>query len=338
MEAAADTVPVITLTGFLGSGKSTLLNAVLGRSAMPPVAVIVNELGEIPIDHALIENVTEGIAVLPSGCVCCAVRSDLEYTLRDLYLKRVRRVIPDFHAVLLETTGLADPGPVLQTLFSQPARELRYTAGIVLTTVDCTHAAETLSVYPEAMRQIAMADRLVLTKSDLSNPHELEATEDWIDTLNPAAPRIVTTKGNAALEELFGRGFPDALHTESAEMDRWFTAAEPHPSHANTIRAYSYSIPSPLEWERVHAALKDLLASHGEHILRAKGLLQIVGIDQPVVLQAVHHTLYPPDLLSGWSGQPHGSRLVVIVDGVERETVDRAVAACSTAGSSHPRA
>ena len=225
MEAAADTVPVITLTGFLGSGKSTLLNAVLGSNAMPPVAVIVNELGEIPIDHALIENVSEGIAVLPSGCVCCAVRSDLEYTLRELYLKRVRRVIPDFRAVLLETTGLADPGPVLQTLFSQPVRELRYTAGIVLTTVDCTHAAATLSVYPEAMRQIAMADRLVLTKSDLSNPHELQATEDWIDTLNPAAPRIVTTKGNAALDELFGRGFPDALHTESAEMDRWFTAA-----------------------------------------------------------------------------------------------------------------
>lgn len=327
MEAAADTVPVITLTGFLGSGKSTLLNAVLGSNAMPPVAVIVNELGEIPIDHALIENVSEGIAVLPSGCVCCAVRSDLEYTLRELYLKRVRRVIPDFRAVVLETTGLADPGPVLQTLFSQPVRELRYSAGIVLTTVDCTHAADTLSAYPEAMRQIAVADRLVLTKSDLSSPHELRATDDWIDTLNPAAPRIVTTKGNAALDELFGRGFPDALHTESADMDRWFTAAEPH--HANTIRAYSYSIPSPLDWERVHAALKDLLARHGERILRAKGLLQIVGIDQPVVLQAVHHTLYPPDLLSGWAEHPRESRLVVIVDGIERETVDRAVAACS---------
>jgi G3E family GTPase len=334
MEAAADTVPVITLTGFLGSGKSTLLNAVLGRSAMPPVAVIVNELGEIPIDHALIENVTEGIAVLRSGCVCCAVRSDLEYTLRDLYLKRVRRVIPNFRAVLLETTGLADPGPVLQTLFSQPVRELRYTAGIVLTTVDCTHAAGTLSAYPEAMRQIAVADRLVLTKSDLSRPDELRAAEDWIDTLNPTAPRIVTAKGSAALEELFGRGFPDALHAEAAEMERWFTA-EPHPRHAHTIQAYSYSIPLPLEWERVHAALKRLLADHGEHILRAKGLLQIVGIEQPVVLQAVHHTIYPPDLLSGWGSHPRESRLVVIVDGIEREIVDRAVAGCSAVEVPH---
>ena len=331
MEAAADTVPVVTLTGFLGSGKSTLLNAVVGRSEMPPVAVIVNELGEIPIDHALLENVTEGIAVLRSGCVCCAVRSDLEYTLRDLYLKRVRRVIPDFRAVLLETTGLADPGPVLQTLFSQPVRELRYTAGIVVTTVDCTHAAETLSAYPEAMRQIAVADRLVLTKSDLSSADELRVTEDWIDTLNPAAARIVTSKGSASLEELFGRGFPDALHTEAAEIERWFTA-ESHPRHANTIQAYSYSIPSPLEWERVHVALKTLLADHGEHILRAKGLLQIVGIDQPVVLQAVHHTLYPPDVLSGWAGYPRESRLVVIVDGIAREIVDRAVAACTVAG------
>jgi G3E family GTPase len=296
---------------------------------MPPVAVIVNEFGEIPIDHALIESVTEGIAVLRSGCVCCAVRSDLEYTLRDLYLKRVRRVLPDFRAVLLETTGLADPGPVLQTLFSQPVRELRYTAGIVLTTVDCTHAAGTLSAYPEALRQIAVADRLVLTKSDLSSPYELQATEDWIDTLNPAAPRVVAAKGSAALEELFGRGFPDALHAEAAEIDRWFTE-EPHPRHANTIRAFSYSIPLPLEWDRVHTALKELLAGHGQHILRAKGLLQIVGIDQPVVLQAVHHTLYPPDLLSGWAGHPRESRLVVIVDGIDREIVDRAIAACSS--------
>ena len=331
MEAAANTVPVVTLTGFLGSGKSTLLNAVLGRREMPPVAVIVNELGEIPIDHALLENVTEGIAVLRSGCVCCAVRSDLEYTLRDLYLKRVRRVIPDFRAVLLETTGLADPGPVLQTLFSQPVRELRYTAGIVVTTVDCTHAAETLSAYPEAMRQIAVADRLVLTKADVSGPDELRAAGEWLDSLNPAAPRVVAAKGGAALEDLFGRGFPDGLHAQAAEMERWFTAAESNPRHANTIRAYSYSMPLPLEWERVHMALKELLARHGERILRAKGVLQIVGVDQPLVLQAVHHTLYPPDLLSGWAGQPRESRLVVIVDGIEREVVDRAVAACSAA-------
>jgi G3E family GTPase len=328
MEAAADTVPVVTLTGFLGSGKSTLLNAVLGRSETPPVAVIVNELGEIPIDHALLENVTEGIAVLRSGCVCCAVRSDLEYTLRDLYLKRVRGVIPDFRAVLLETTGLADPGPVLQTLFSQPVRELRYTAGIVVTTVDCTHAAETLSAYPEAMRQVAVADRLVLTKADLGGPTELQAVGDWIDSLNPAAPRVVATKGAAALEDLFGTGFPEGLHTQADEMVRWFPAVDSNPRHATSIRAYSYSIALPLEWERVHTALKELLTRHGERILRAKGLLQIVGIDQPLVLQAVHHTLYPPDLLSGWAGWPRESRLVVIVDGIEREVIDRAVAAC----------
>lgn len=331
MEAAADTVPVVTLTGFLGSGKSTLLNAVLGRSEMPPVAVIVNELGEIPIDHALLENVTEGIAVLRSGCVCCAVRSDLEYTLRDLYLKRVRGVIPDFRAVLLETTGLADPGPVLQTLFSQPVRELRYTAGIVVTTVDCTHAAETLSAYPEAMRQVAIADRLILTKADLGGPDELRAVGDWIDSLNPGAFRVVATKGAAALEDLFGRGFPEDLHTPADEMARWFPAADSNPRHATTIRAYSYSIPLPLEWERVRTELKELLACHGERILRAKGLLQIVGVDHPLVLQAVHHTLYPPDLLSGWAAQPRESRLVVIVDGIEREIIDRAVAACSAA-------
>jgi G3E family GTPase len=237
-------VPVVTLTGFLGSGKSTLLNAVLGRSEMPPVAVIVNELGEIAIDHELIESVSEGIALLRSGCVCCAVRSDLEYTLRDLYLKRVRGVIPEFRAVLLETTGLADPGPVLQTLFSQPVRELRYTAGRVVTTVDCSHASETLASYTEAARQIAVADRIVLTKTDLSSQQERQAAEDWIDSLNPGAPRVVVNKGSAGLEELFGRGFPDGLHIE---LEQGFTD-----SHANTIKAYSYSIAARLEWERVH--------------------------------------------------------------------------------------
>lgn len=330
MEAHSDTVPVITLTGFLGSGKSTLLNAVLGSEAMPPVAVIINELGEISIDHALIENVTDGIAVLASGCVCCAVRSDLEYTLRDLYLKRVRRIIPDFRAVLLETTGLADPGPVLQTLFSQPARELRYVAGAVLTTVDCTHAPGALSAHPEAMRQIAVADRLILTKSDLCGTDNLRATEEWVDTLNPSAPRIAAVKGRAKLEELFGDGFPHALHVEALETP-WVVAPEGHTRHSNTIRAYSYSIAEPLEWERVAGAFKTLLIAYGDRILRAKGLLQIVGIEQPVVLQAVHHTLYPPDLLSGWAGRQRESRLVVIVDGIERKTIDRAVAACSTA-------
>jgi G3E family GTPase len=157
----------------------------------------------------------------------------------------------------------------------------------------------------------------------------LRAVGDWIDSLNPAAPRVVATKGAAALEDLFGTGFPEDLHTQADEMVRWFPDMDSNPRHATTIRAYSYSIALPLEWERVHTALKELLTRHGERILRAKGLLQIVGIDQPLVLQAVHHTLYPPDLLSGWAGQPRESRLVVIVDGIEREVIDRAVAACS---------
>jgi G3E family GTPase len=323
---------VITLTGFLGSGKSTLLNALLGNESMPPMAVIVNELGEIPIDHALIENVTEGIAVLRSGCVCCAVRSDLEYTLRDLYLKRIRGVIPDFRAVLLETTGLADPGPVLQTLFSAPARELRYAAGAVVTTVDCTHAQRTLSGYPEGMRQIAVADRLILTKSDLCRADEMQATAEWITELNPNASRIAAVKGQVAPEELFGEGFRDTLHAEALEQRR-VAAPEGHVAHAHTIRAYSYAIPGPLDWERVRETFKTLLTRHGERILRAKGLLQIVGIEQPVVLQAVHHTLYPPDLLAGWAGRQRESHLVVIVDGLERGIIDRAIGCMLDAGA-----
>jgi G3E family GTPase len=324
VDETSELVPVVTLTGFLGSGKSTLLNALLGHERMPPTAVIVNELGEIPIDHALIERVTEGIALLRSGCVCCAVRSDLEYTLRDLYLRRVRGVIPDFRTVLLETTGVADPGPVLQTLASHPVREQRYCVGAVVTVVDCVNIAESLARYTEAARQIAVADRLILTKSDLSTEEALTALEKRLQSLNPVASCVRVVKGRAAPEQVLGEHF--AHECALPAVTAWtHTRPATHGRHGDNINVHCYRIPYAVAWEELSSGLKGLLHAHGDKVLRIKGILQVSGIEEPVVLQGVHHDLYPPELLSSWSRVGRGGRLVVIVDGLEQAVVDEAI-------------
>jgi G3E family GTPase len=326
MVESSELVPVVTLTGFLGSGKSTLLNALLRHERMPPTAVIVNELGEIPIDHALIESVTEGIALLRSGCICCAVRSDLEYTLRDLYLRRTRGALPDFRIVLLETTGMADPGPVLQTLCSQPVREQRYTVGTVVTAVDCVHIGESLARHAEAARQIAVADRLVLTKSDLSTEQAVAAVEDHLQSLNPVAACVRIVKGRATPEQVLGE---QIAHAPALLAATPWADTRSHEPHSGNVNAYCYRIPHALDWEELSNGLKELLHAHGDKVLRIKGILQISGIEQPVVLQGVHHSMYPPELLSSWSRVGHGGRLVVIVDRLERSVVDEAVQSCT---------
>jgi G3E family GTPase len=330
VDTRQETIPIVTLTGFLGSGKSTLLNALLQDDRMPPSAIIVNELGEIPIDHALLEHVTEGIALLPSGCVCCAVRTDLEYTLRDLYIKRVRGLIPDFQAVLLETTGMADPGPVLQTLSSHAVREQRYRLGPVITTVDCTYARQAIADYSEARQQIAIADRLILTKSDLSTAEERHATQQRIAEINPLAPCISVIKGQAVPAMVLGKDFPSHSYT-AAPASPWANAVASHALHGrgardSAIQAYCYVVAAPLDWNRVSGALKELLGLYGDRLLRIKGLLQIVDVEAPVILQAVHHSLYPPEVLPAWPAGDRDSRLVIIADGVERTAIDAFIA------------
>jgi G3E family GTPase len=324
MVESSELVPVVTLTGFLGSGKSTLLNALLGHERMPPTAVIVNELGEIPIDHALIESVTEGVALLRSGCVCCAVRSDLEYTLRDLYLRRVRGILPDFRTVLLETTGVADPGPILQTLSSRPIREQRYSVGTVVTVVDCSNIGLSLARYAEAARQIAVADRLILTKSDLCTEQAIAAVAEHLQSLNPVAACVRVVKGRAAPEQVLGKQVTHeaALPAVSPWSD---TIPRMRGPHSGNVNACCYSIPHALDWEDLRTGLQALLDAHGDQVLRIKAILQISGIEQPVVLHGVHHSLYPPELLSSWSRAGRGGRLVVIVDGLEQAIVDEAV-------------
>lgn len=356
MNVLTDTVPVVTLTGFLGSGKSTLLNALLGSGALPPTAIIVNEFGEIPLDHRLIESVTDGIALLRSGCVCCAVRSDLEYTLRDLYLKRIRGVIPNFAAVLLETSGLADPGPVLQTLFAHSAREFRYRVGPVVATVDCVHAEGTLLAYRESVRQVAVADRLILTKVDLCTTEQRVVVEKRLECVNRFSPRITVIKGNAKPSVVLG-DWIDSIgnmnHDARAPMlfeqgafesvldPRSLTPAGLGIGHSVGIRALSCRFGEPLDWDELSRAVADLLAGHGDRILRMKGIVDLSGVERPVVIHAVHHTAYPPEQLREWASSRRESCIVFIVDGLDQSVIDRAmgcVAARSERGQLGERA
>ena len=294
-------IPVHLITGFLGSGKTTLLNRLLRDPAAGDSAVVVNEFGAVAIDHALVTAAEEDLMVLQSGCVCCAVRGDLVDALSDLAGRRAAGAVPRFSRVLLETTGLADPGPVLQTLMTDPALVGRYRAGTVTTVVDAVHGADQLANWPEAARQAAFADRIVLSKRDLAGP--ADGVTARLRAVNPTVP-ILDAADVEAATLLGDRSPPPGL------------AVPPALGHAPDIKAHCLVIARPLEWQGLVRWLDALTSLRGADMLRIKGIVRVRGQDQPVVVNAVHHVLHAPEVLEGWpDGRPE-TRLVVITKGI----------------------
>ena len=353
MTSFGSTIPTAVLTGFLGSGKTTLLNALLRGGALRDAAIIVNEFGEISIDHALIETVRDGIALLNAGCLCCSLRTDLEQTLRDLFMKRLRGLLPEFRSVVIETSGLADPGPVLQALLSRSVREHQYNLASVVTTVDAVNGARSLALRPEAGRQVAVADRLVLTKIDLCEAGAVADLKSRLAAINPFAPILLGGKeridAQAVLGDTFLSGGCDVSFVErwahamdradrlSSALDHGIGASSGDPGHPEAghrhelgrhddrVHAFGYVIKTPLDWDELIGCIKAITERHGDQVLRIKALLDITGIEGPVVLHGVHRTLHPPDILTAWPGAQRDSRIVFIVHDMDRSVIDSAL-------------
>jgi len=333
LQIAGARLPVTVLTGFLGSGKTTLLARLLQQPALSRTAVIINELGEVGLDHDLVRLGGAGEAVLlPSGCVCCTIRSDLADTLRELFQKRVRGQIPDFERVVLETTGLADPAPILHTLIADPITAARYYADGVITTIDAYNADWQLDTQREAVKQAAFADRILLTKTDLVPPATVATLIERLHSINPAAEPIPVLNGAVDPALIIGTGFT----TKTEQVEAWLAAEahaghdhhdhdhalDPH-HHDDGIRSFCLRFDAPLDWDSVAAAL-DRLAEFGDgRILRIKGLLNVEGSDRPVVVHAVQHLFHPPAQLDAWPGDDRSSRLVFITNGIERAPIEQ---------------
>lgn len=313
--------PVAVVTGFLGSGKTTLLSRLLAHPELRDTAVIVNELGEVAIDHHLLRRVDESTVLLANGCVCCAIRDDLAGELRELLGRRERGEVPQFGRVVVETTGLADPGPILSTLLSEPVVKHHYAPETVITTVDAVHGLAQLERDDESVRQAAAADCLVVTKGDVADPEQTAELERRLRRLNPAAP---------VLRVSFGEVEPAALLDGGVERDPREAVPAVRGDAHEPVSSYCLLLDEPLDWTAFGTWLTMLLASRGEQVLRVKGLLD-VGAPGPVVLDAVQHVVHPPRHLDAWPDDDRRTRLVFITRRIEREALERSLLAFNRA-------
>jgi G3E family GTPase len=341
-------LPVSVLTGFLGSGKTTVLRHLLQQPETNRVAVVINEFGEIGLDHLLVASVDDSTVLLNNGCLCCSVRDDLIRTLRGFYVRRAAGEILTFDRVVIETTGLGDPISIIHSLIRDPLLADCYRLDGVITTVDALTGEATLDRHPEAIKQAAVADRLLLTKVDLAAASTQTTLSRRLRAINAAAPIMPTTQGKVSPKLLFNAGYYDP-ETKSADVRRWLAAetyAEEHAGHGHDhddghdhadhapsdpnrhddhIRSFCLVYDRPLPWRSFTKAIQSLIDAHGADMLRIKGVLNIQGRNTPTVIHGVQHVFHPPVLLDAWPDGDRRSRLVFITRDVAKESVVRSL-------------
>jgi G3E family GTPase len=328
-DKSAERMPVALITGFLGSGKTTLLNRILADPRMARSLVLVNEFGEVGLDHLFMEQVRGDMVLLQSGCVCCTIQGDLDKALRDIARRRQAGQTPPFDRVLLETTGLADPAPILQLLLNHPMISHDYRLDGVVVTVDALHGARQLDEHQEAVKQAAVADRLLISKTDLADIDTSARLRAWLEELNPGAALYEIVQGDIDPALLFDSG-PFDPAGKGDRVRAWLNIEAHHPHrhhhdrsrHDAHIGSFCLTFDAPLDWDRFNLWLMAVRASWGDRLLRVKGVLNVVGEDQPLVIHGVHRTFHPPTLLARWPDDDRRSRLVFITRDLDRAIVE----------------
>jgi G3E family GTPase len=323
---SGEQVPVSVLTGFLGSGKTTILNHFLRQPAMAGALVIVNEFGEIGLDHELIESAKEDTILLQSGCLCCTIRNDLVETLESVFARAAHGAMPRFDRVIIETTGLADPAPILQTLMADAAVGPRIRLDGVIAAIDGLAGQSTLDRHAEAVRQAAVADRLLLTKADLASEDDLALIERRLRQLNPAAPIARVAHGAADPAGLFDLGLYNPA-TKSLDVQRWLNEERYEASghrhahdvnrHDDRIRAHCLVLDRPIAGEALDRWLQELLRLKGPDLLRFKAIVNVAELPGPMVLHGVQHVIYPPLPLKSWPSADRRTRMVFITQDID---------------------
>jgi G3E family GTPase len=311
-------IPVTVLTGFLGSGKTTLLGHLLRQPDLARTAVIINEFGEIGLDHELVEASDDSTIALTTGCLCCKVRDDLTATLGDLIRRRDEGTVAPFTRVVIETSGLADPAPILQTLMTDRGLAERLMLGGVVTTVDAVNGATTLAREAISAKQVAVADRLVLTKSDLAEAEDRTLLAR-LAALNPSAPLLHADRGMIDPRGILEARSLDQL-TRLPEAEQ---GGERHHHHDNGIVTYAIVRAAPIRAVTLTLLLETLAEHCGSDLLRLKGIVNVAeSPQQPAVIHGVQHVFHPPSWLPHWPTSDRRSRIVVIARGVPRHWLE----------------
>jgi G3E family GTPase len=319
--------PITLVTGFLGSGKTTLLRHHLASPEARHTAVLVNEFGEVGLDHHLLQRLDEQTILLGGGCVCCMIRDDLVRALSDLLDRDQRGAIPPLNRVVIETTGLADPAPILFTVTTHPMLQHHFDVAGVVTTVDAVNGQRHLDHHPESLKQVVSADEIILTKTDLAPPDAVPALVARLQAINPTARLTTAVFGQVEGRQVLDcrdRRTPAAPYARASQTA--LGAAGAPGAHGGEIRSLALSFAQPLDWSAFSVWLSMLLHARGEDVLRVKGLLN-VGVAGPVVLNGVQHIMHAPEHLACWPDADQHSHLVFILRAIEPHHMVRSLQA-----------
>jgi G3E family GTPase len=326
----SEQTPVNIITGFLGSGKTTLLKGLLSAPDLADTAVLINEFGAVGLDHELVQNVTESVLLLDNGCLCCAIRGDLQGALRDLLSRRQSGEVPYFRRVVIETSGLADPAPIAYTLLAEPVLQHHFRLGGIITTVDAINGGDQLRRFPESVKQVAVADRLLVTKTDLAAPGQLAALHASLRRLNKSAPVLEMGDGDIQPPALLTDDMYDTAGRRR-EIEHWLGAAPGDDAlvhnHADHVHSFALTYDTALDWTAFGIWMTMLLHRHGDDVLRIKGLLNVAGVPTPVLINGVQHIVHPPSHLTAWPGENRQSRIIFVVRDMEQGRIETSLAA-----------